>query len=363
MAARVLLPATLLAVAAGAFLITSTDWGGALVFWSFALGGIGLIARLPRQPIGWLVLGIGLTFILVGSSPPGSASQVMDGQANLRVTLQAWGNGWGAGLFFVGLVTLPAIFPSGRLLPGRMGVANRVAIAVAALFTLAQAFAPSFVISFADGTAARVTNPIGIGRGWAGWPIFTDGIFVVFLVGLAITIGTFLLRFRRAHDAERQQYKWLLFALCGVLGTFIFAFAMGALVDPNGTWVWFPAVVTYPMVPVAIGIAVLRYRLYEIDRIISRTLGYAILTVILGATFAGLVLGLQAFARPLTGTSEIAVAISTLVVFALFGPVRSRVQRVVDHRFDRSRYDAALVAAGFGARLRDRFDSRRCAAS
>ncbi len=110
------------------------------------------------------------------------------------------------------------------------------------------------------------------------------------------------------------------------------------------------------MVPVAIGIAVLRYRLYEIDRIISRTLGYAILTVILGATFAGLVLGLQAFARPLTGTSEIAVAISTLVVFALFGPVRSRVQRVVEHRFDRSHYDAALVAAGFGARLRDRFD-------
>ncbi len=355
-AARMLLPANLLAVAFAAFFITSTDWAGALIFWSFALCGIGLVSRLPRQPIGWLVLGLGLTFVLVGSSPPGSASQVVDGRANLRVTLQAWGNGWGAGLFFVGLITLPAIFPSGHLPPGRMGLANRLAIAMAALFTLAQAFAPSFVISFADGTAARVTNPIGIGRGWAGWPIFSEGIFFVFLVALAVALGTFLLRFRRARDAERQQYKWLLFALGGVLGAFIFAFAMIAFVDPNGTWMWFPAVVAYPMVPMAIGIAVLRYRLYDIDRVISRTLAYGIVTLVLAGLFTGLVLGIQAVAHPVTGTSEVAVAISTLVVFALFGPLRRRVQRTIDHRFDRTRYDAALVAAGFGARLRDHFD-------
>ncbi len=274
MAARLLLPVALLAIAFGVF-FTITNWGGAVVFWAFALGGIGLVARLPRQPIGWLVLGIGLTFVIVGSSPPGSASQVVDGQANLQVTLQAWGNGWGAGLFFMGLIALAAVFPSGRLSPRRMGVANRLAIAVPALFTVAQAFAPSFGISFADGTSARVTNPIGIGREWVGWPLFTEGIYVVFLVGLAVTLGTFPLRFRRAHDAERQQYKWLLFALAGVLGTFIFAFAMIAFVDPNGTWMWFPAVLTYPIVPVAVGIAVLRYRLYEIDRIINRTLAYA----------------------------------------------------------------------------------------
>ncbi len=355
MAARLLLPVALLAIAFGVF-FTITNWGGAVVFWAFALGGIGLVARLPRQPIGWLVLGIGLTFVIVGSSPPGSASQVVDGQANLQVTLQAWGNGWGAGLFFMGLIALAAVFPSGRLSPRRMGVANRLAIAVPALFTVAQAFAPSFGISFADGTSARVTNPIGIGREWVGWPLFTEGIYVVFLVGLAVTLGTFPLRFRRAHDAERQQYKWLLFALAGVLGTFIFAFAMIAFVDPNGTWMWFPAVLTYPIVPVAVGIAVLRYRLYEIDRIINRTLAYAVLTAILAGVFAGAVLGLQAMLRPVTAESQVSVAVSTLLVAALFGPIRRRVQALVDRRFDRSRYDAARVADGFGARLRRRLE-------
>ena len=113
--------------------------------------------------------------------------------------------------------------------------------------------------------------------------------------------------------------------------------------------------------PVAIGIAILKYRLYDIDRIISRTLAYAVLTVVLGATYVGLVLGAQAVFSSFAGGSNLAIAVSTLVVAALFLPLRSRVQRVVDRRFNRHRYDAQRTLEAFGARLREQveFDALR----
>ncbi len=318
--------------------------------------GIALSARIPRQPIGWLVFGLGLCFVLLGSSPPGSAAQVVDGRADTALTLFAWANAWGSILFFTGVATLACIFPSGRFPAGRMGLFTRGAILMPVLVALVEVVAPSFRVTFPDNTSATVAGPIALAPDWQGWPIIDVAAYVVVAASIGAALMTFLMRFRRARNTERQQYKWLLFALAGVLGTITFAFLMIAFVDPNGTWMWFPAVIAYPMVPVAIGIAVLRYRLYDIDRIISRTLAYAIVTMVLAGLFTALVLGIQAVVHPVTGTSEVAVAISTLVVFALFGPLRRRVQRAIDHRFDRTRYDAALVAAGFGARLRDHFD-------
>ena len=108
--------------------------------------------------------------------------------------------------------------------------------------------------------------------------------------------------------------------------------------------------------PVAVAIAILRYRLYEIDRIVSRTLVYASLTVVLGAAYVGLVLAGQALFSSFAGGSNLAIAVSTLVVAALFLPVRSRVQRFVDRRFYRRRYDAQRTLEGFGARLREQVD-------
>jgi hypothetical protein len=110
------------------------------------------------------------------------------------------------------------------------------------------------------------------------------------------------------------------------------------------------------LLPVAIGIAVLRYRLYEIDRLISRSIGWGVLTVILGAVFVGLVLGLQTVLAPFTGSNELAVAGSTLLVFSLFQPLRRRVQGLVDKRFNRSRYDAQRALDAYSARLRDEVD-------
>ncbi len=112
----------------------------------------------------------------------------------------------------------------------------------------------------------------------------------------------------------------------------------------------------FATIPIAIGIAILRYRLYEIDRLISRTIGWGVLTVILGGVFVGLVLGLQALLAPLTRSNTLAVAGSTLLVAALFQPLRRRVQGLVDRRFNRSRYDAQLALDAFSARLRDEVD-------
>jgi hypothetical protein len=121
---------------------------------------------------------------------------------------------------------------------------------------------------------------------------------------------------------------------------------------------WLVAFLAYLALPVAIGIAVLRYRLYEIDRIISRTIGYAVVTVTLAVTFGGAILLFQAVLAPLTGGNTLAVAASTLVAAALFQPLRRRVQTVVDRRFNRARYDAERTAAAFAAQLRDEVDLR-----
>jgi divalent metal cation (Fe/Co/Zn/Cd) transporter len=128
------------------------------------------------------------------------------------------------------------------------------------------------------------------------------------------------------------------------------------LPEPFGQVAWIVASLSVGLLPIAIGIAVLRYRLYEIDRIISRTIGWAIVSGLLVGAFVLLVLGLTAVLEPLTGGNTLAIAGSTLVVAALFTPVRSRVQRLVDRRFDRSRYDGQRLLAVFGERLRDEVD-------
>jgi hypothetical protein len=127
-------------------------------------------------------------------------------------------------------------------------------------------------------------------------------------------------------------------------------------VEVVGSVFWNLGIISFALVPIAIGIAVLRYRLYEIDRLISRTIGWAIVTGVLVGTFAVLVLGLQAVVQPLTGGNTLAIAGSTLVVAALFDPLRRRVQGAVDRRFDRGRYDGERLLDAFGERLRDEVD-------
>jgi hypothetical protein len=183
------------------------------------------------------------------------------------------------------------------------------------------------------------------------------GLLDLIVNALVLVAGASLVvRFRRSEGIERAQLKWV--ALAGVLaGISLIGYTAFAPIAP-----WLNPI-TYAiggaaacLVPIAIGIAVLRYRLYEIDRLISRTIGWAIVTGLLGAAFVVLVLGLTSVLGRVTGGDTLAVASSTLVVAALFSPVRSRVQGAVDRRFDRSHYDGEQLVAAFGERLRDEVD-------
>jgi hypothetical protein len=142
----------------------------------------------------------------------------------------------------------------------------------------------------------------------------------------------------------------------GILFGFIVLAVTGAAGVDVGVLAWIPALISYPMPPLAIGVAVLRYRLYDIDRLVSRSIGYGLATAGLVASFAALTLALQQILTPVTQGRALAVAASTLVVFALFQPIHRRIQRVVDRRFDRARYDADRAATAFARGVRDETD-------
>jgi hypothetical protein len=175
---------------------------------------------------------------------------------------------------------------------------------------------------------------------------------VILLAAIVAIIGRYL----RARDLERLQLRWLVAALASITIAIPTGFAISAVVGLDSPITWIPAAIAFTLPPMAIGIAVLRYRLYEIDRIISRTIGWAAITTILAMAFATLVIGLQALLGSITQSRTPVVAVSTLVAFALFQPVRRRVQAVVDHRFNRARYDADRLATAFADRVRDEVD-------
>ena len=175
---------------------------------------------------------------------------------------------------------------------------------------------------------------------------------LILVLGLLTGTGSLVGRFRRARGVERQQLRWLAFG--AALAAVALLVALVALPTPTGDDVFQLALgVCFALLPLATGAAILRYRLYDIDRIISRTVAYGLLTLVLGGGYAAvaLVLG-QLVGRD----SSLAVAGATLAVAALFQPARRRVQQAVDRRFNRRRHDAARIIEGFGARLRDEID-------
>ena len=205
---------------------------------------------------------------------------------------------------------------------------------------------------------ATVQNPFGVPVLGPWLPTFNA---ISTLTALPVFVGAFAavaVRFRRGTNLERQQIKWLLAVALVAAVSFPLAFIAGALFpDPVvgnvGIYVGFAALIALPL---AIGVAILRYRLYEIDRLVSRTIGWAIVTGVLAVVFVGLVVTLQAALASVTKEDTLAVAASTLVAFGLFQPLRRRVQRGVDHRFDRARYDGQQTVDAFAERLRNEVD-------
>jgi hypothetical protein len=196
-------------------------------------------------------------------------------------------------------------------------------------------------------------NPLGIDAlpAWlsslAG-PLSGIGIVLISVLGIAAVVT----RYRRASGLERQQLRWFVAAVLLA----VVPINIAALPGSGGPGWLILAVFGLLLVPVSVGIAVTRYRLYEIDRLISRTIGWALVTGVLVAVFAGTVVGLQAILSSITQGQTLAVAASTLAAFAVFQPVRRRIQSAVDHRFNRACYDAEQTAAAFSARMRDEVD-------
>jgi hypothetical protein len=321
-------------------------YSGIVATWG--LMGALLAARQPDNRVGWvlLVVGLGIGLALLGQL-------WMDlSIARFEGSLPGTGAGTTLGLLFYPsfflVMLVPLLFPDGRLMSRRWAVVAAILLLSAAATLIGVLTKPGPI----EGRPA-VANPLGI-PALGGLPqalIDIGGIGA--LVCIPAGILAVVLRYRRGTMVERKQLKW--FGSVLVLAFSMF-FAATLLPQPYGQWAWIVASASIGLVPVAIGIAILRYRLYEIDRIVSRTLSYALVTGILAAAFLGTNLALQALVSSATGGSTITIAASTLVVAALFQPVRRRIQRPIDRRFNRARSDAELVVARFSARTRDEVD-------
>lgn len=333
----------------------SAAW--AIINAPFAIVAIIILARQPHNRIGWILMALGLVGALpltaygvlaLATDLPGGPTAVLLGQSIWAPSFATVGAG------------LLLRFPTGKLPSPGWHWVDWLAVPAGTIPGLVFLVYPG---DFGEFGFPDARNPLGVE--WIG-EIGGAAFAVFLLVPLVVTIGvaSLVIRFRHSRGVERQQLKWLTVAAFLIGALYLVGMVGGAINDAAGGGtnpVWLEAIQdasgnSFILIPIAIGLAILRYRLFDIDRIISRTLAYAILTAILGAVFAGIVVGLQALALPFVQDSELAVAASTLAVAALFGPLRRRVQDTVDQHFDRARYDAARLAESFGSRLRDRLD-------
>jgi len=345
---------------------TSNDLGSAIgqsvPALMLAIVGAILVVRLPGHVIGWL-LAVGGLAIALTEGASGLADYGLNAHPG-SVPGAIW-FAWLGQLTWVPeiaclFILLPLFYPTGRLPSARWRVVLVIAGALAVIGSVSSAFG-----GWAPGLYP-LGNPLALGGPPGALVTFLNYVVGTMLVlaGGALAIASLVVRYRRAASIERQQLKWFAAAaiLTGVGGAANIVTSSPLSTAPTGILGTVNAVsgfviyVGLALLPVAIGIAVLRYRLYEIDRLISRSISWVILTVLVAALFVAFVLVFQTIVAPLTGSNEIAVAGSTLLVFGLFAPIRQRVQRLVDRRFNRTRYDAEQTVAAFAGRLRDPVD-------
>jgi hypothetical protein len=317
---------------------------------SFPLVGAVIATHRPHNPLGWMFLVIGLSQGLtsfgheyasyVFRTAPGAGS---GGELGIWVSQWAWAPGLGLLLTFV-----PLLFPDGRLPSPRwrpvawLSAIPIVIIPVSTAIVLWPWRGPALL----DPSGVQQgTDDLGVALGFAPYLLMLG-------CGLAC-LAALLLRFRRSRGIERQQLKWLLFACAVTIAIFV-------VVQPNTSNAWrlglLLALPFFLAVPVAAGVAILRYRLYEIDRIINRTLVYGLLTAVLGLCYAAGSLLFVLVAGAGADPPSWLVAAATLAAAAVFRPARRRIQAVVDRRFNWRRYNAAQTIAAFSARLRDEVD-------
>ena len=347
--AAVVMPATYLCLAIASVALglanglpMEQDLALAPVFLLYTVVGALVAMRDPRNPIGWLLSVAGVlamtTFFVsqyaafATTTAPGS---LPGAGVAIWLSLWLWMGMLGSMLYTV------MLFPSGRLPTRRWRPASWIAGLVLGLVAIIFAFGTP-----ATSDPVPLPNPLWIPALAPLYEVVQAG-FVLFVVLFGLAVASLVVRFRRSRGVERQQLKWIVAA--GVM--MVVTLAAGLVWEFD--WAWIGSVLALPM---SIGLAILRYRLYDIDVLINRALVYGALSACLLGTYVLSVLGLTALVRPITGSSDIAVAGSTLAVVALFQPLRRRVQGAVDRRFYRSRYDAARTMDAFAARLREQVD-------
>jgi hypothetical protein len=335
---------------------------GLLTFIPYAGIGALLVIRRPRTSIGWILLGLAWAQAIVSVRVPGTMAQFSDTTFDIPVDLFAVVHNASIGALFYFYLLLAVLVPSGRLPAGRWGALGRLAVIAGLVIFAAGLLMPTINAEIVGYPMSfRVRNPIAFLPDLAIWRFVSPETagFPILIMMLPAAASLFV-RLRHSSGTERQQLSWIAASIGFLVMAVVTGFTAVILVPGSESGpAWFPALVAFPTVPIAVGIAVLRYRLYEIDRIISRTVGWALVTGLLGAVFAGLVVGLQGLFATFTGGNTLAVAASTLVAAALFQPLRRRVQAAVDHRFNRARYDAERTAEAFTEQLRNEVDLAR----
>jgi hypothetical protein len=316
--------------------------------------GVGVVVarRQPRNPIGWLFLVIAACLILGTDGSDYALLAYRPGRhLPFGPAALVLGELWGQGLELLIVVVL--LFPDGRLSSRFWRWALRAFWVVYTGHLVAVAVATSGALAGrpvrvdATGGLSAVDHPVG-------WFHAASGPSILVLIVFAVCfIGRQVLSWRRSSSNRRQQLKWMasgaaVTVACAFLATSVSSSGT-TLLDVVAGLAWFG----FAALPVSIGVGILRYRLYDIDRIISRTLAYAVVTGLLVGVYAGLVL---LTTRVMSFSSPVAVAASTLATAALFNPVRRRVQLAVDRRFNRTRYNADHTIAAFAARLKDAVD-------
>jgi hypothetical protein len=316
---------------------------------SFPLVGAVIATHRPRNPLGWIFLVIGLPqgLVVFGYEYASYVFRTAPGTdpgGGLAVWVSQWA--WAPALGLL-LTFVPLLFPDGRLpSPRWRPVAWLSAIPIVVIPI-------STALALWPWRGPALLNPDGVTQAMGTLGPILIGPYVLMLgCGLAC-LTALLLRFRRARGIQRQQLKWLLFA-CAV------TIAILLVVQPSTSSQWdlgmLLALPFFPAVPVAAGVAILRYRLYDIDRIINRTLVYGLLTAILGLCYAAGSLVFVLVAGAGTDPPSWLVAAATLAAAAVFRPARRRIQAAVDRRFNRRRYHTAKTIEAFSARLRDEVD-------
>jgi hypothetical protein len=368
---RLASPVTALVIGALTLVLLAAEWPfaslahvsvnatvGGPQWWDFTpFGVVGFVVawRKPRNPLGWCLLGLVVAGALSddGSLYAIAAYRVRHGALPLGWVAMLAQPAWAIVVVLIGLSVL--IFPDGTLPSPRLRWVLWLYLAIGLLWMVSAYVLTVDAILRHDIRVDSGGNLLALDNGPSSphwWNVLQGVLLVAVAVSTLVSLAGQAVSYRRSSGERRQQLKWLLGGFAVGLAGLVLA---GALSHATGFWSVVGHVALFALfaVPVSMGVAILKYRLYDIDRVLSRTLAYAIVTGLLIGVYAGLVLLAQ---QVLRFSSPVAVAASTLAAVALFNPVRRRVQHAVDRRFNRARYDADQTIAAFAARLQDAVD-------